>query len=90
MSRPTKSPFAAKIRWLLENESLWRGYPKPRRPHMLKHHDIVFRAMQRAGLYARNVVAEEADIAELINQARRVRAKRQRAIDVRAHILSKV
>jgi hypothetical protein len=68
-----------KVEWLLANPAVWEGYPKPKQPHCLDHHEIIFRAMKRAGLYARNVTAIECDLSHLINLARRRRAQLQTA-----------
>lgn len=68
-----RSTKTQKIAWLIEHQDLWIGYPRPGRPHHLRHHDIIFRAMKKAGLYAPQVVAAEADLADLINTARRLR-----------------
>ena len=78
MSRP-KTSTEEKIRWLLDNQSMWSGYPRPKQPHRLSHREYLLREMKRAGLYAGDIKAPEAQIGYLINVARKERAKLQLA-----------
>lgn len=61
-----------KIKWLLDNQSVWEGFP--RHPH---HMAEIFSEMQDAGLYSPFTVWTHANIYALISDARKQRRENQ-------------
>jgi len=63
-----RSTPEAKIDWLLKHQQLWEGYPRDS-----GHRVRMFKAMCEAGLYAPNTHPMDANIAALVNEARKRR-----------------
>jgi hypothetical protein len=74
MSAKPRISDAKRLNWLLDNQSVWEGYPRENDlPGTKSHAKKLFEAMQKAGLFSKRTQPDGVSLMRLVDKARFIR-----------------